>query len=45
LESAEKCLVELEEHFLSLEQPGKDVVLIDPKTVSTTLQLETGRWN
>ena len=44
-----KCLVEFEEHFLSLGQPGKDIVLIEPKTVSrvnaTTLQFETGRWN
>jgi hypothetical protein len=44
-----KCLVEFEEHFLSLGQPGKDIVLIEPKSVSrtraTTLELDTGRWN
>ena len=44
-----KCLVEFEEHFLSLGQPGKDIVLIEPKAVSrtraTTLELDTGRWN
>jgi len=44
-----KCLVEFEEHFLFLGQPGKDIVLIEPKAVSrtraTTLKLDTGRWN
>ncbi len=43
-----KCLVEFEEHFLSLGQPGKDIVLIEPKAVSrtraTTLEIDTGRW-
>ena len=46
---SEKCIVEFEEHFLSLGQPGKDIVLIEPKAVSrttaTTLELDTGRWN
>ena len=44
-----KCLVDFEERFLSLDEPGKDLVLIEPKTVSrispTSLQLDTGRWN
>ncbi len=44
-----KCLVEFEEHFISLGEPSKDLVLIEPKAVSrtsdTTLELDTGRWN
>ena len=43
-----KCLVEFEEHFISLGEPSKDLVLIEPKAVSrtsdTTLELDTGRW-
>ncbi len=46
-----KCLVKFERSYLSylvLEQPGKDLVMLQPKTVSrtsnVTLLLDTGSW-
>ncbi len=49
LSAGGKCSVEFEDHHLFLGQPGKDLVLIEPKTIQRTstfaIQFDTGRWN
>lgn len=44
-----KCFVEFERDLLFLGQPGKDLVLLEPKKVirinEKILEIDTGRWN
>ncbi len=44
-----KCFVEFEDDHLFLGQPGKDLVMIESKTIERiatfAIQFDTGRWN